>query len=129
MLNKTADISNSPDVEPMAPTYSSVIEPMVDNDFSDTLDALTNNLVVNVKCMVRTLDIDHDTSTRVYRLFRKEDGSLIDTGANICMTNSTKGLVNVKSIDPIPVGVAVKSEQQSVATCNQMGYLPMLRED
>ena len=110
MLNKTADVMEA-------------------NDFNDTLDALTNNLVVNVKCMVRTLDLGHDTSTRVYRLFRKEDGSLIDTGANICMTNSTKGLVNVKSIDPIPVGVAVQSEQQSVATCNQMGYLPMLRED
>ena len=45
------------------------------------------------------------------------------------MTKSRKGLVNVKTIDPITVGVAVESEQQKVSTCNQIGYLPMLRED
>ena len=127
MLNSVFDQDNNDDT-----LIDNTVEPddldELDN-LDDTLDNLTRNLVVNVKCFVRTLDIGYNTSTRVYRLYRKEDGSLIDTGANICMTKSRKGLVNVKTIDPITVGVAVESEQQSVTTCNQMGYLPMLRED
>ena len=50
-----------------------------------------------------------DTSCRnpvIYRL-SEETGQMMDTGANCCITNNLSCLVDVESIPPFAVGVAV----------------------
>ena len=56
------------------------------------------------------------------------NGSLFDGGANIAMTNDLSLLVDVKSIHPFSVGVAVKNPNDlstTHPTCKKRGLLPI----
>ena len=51
--------------------------------------------------------------------------SMADTGANVCITNDESILVDVVDIDPIPLGVAVKSLDSVASLCTRRGLLPI----
>ena len=55
---------------------------------------------------------------------------MADTGANVCMSPYTDALMDVHNIPPVPVGLAVETNNtQDIAYCKQMGYLPIPRLD
>ena len=51
--------------------------------------------------------------------------SMADTGANVCVTGDASILVDLVDIDPIPLGVAVKSSDVQASLCTKRGYLPI----
>jgi len=51
--------------------------------------------------------------------------SMADTGANVCITGDLSILVDVVDIDPIPLGVAVKSADTTASICTKKGFLPI----
>ena len=51
--------------------------------------------------------------------------SMADTGANVCITSDESILVDVVDIDPIPLGVAVKSSDINASLCTRRGLLPI----
>jgi hypothetical protein len=56
--------------------------------------------------------------------------SLIDGGANICLTGNLNLLVDVVDIKPLPISVAVGGEDTAVDnSCTQQGYLPLTLSD
>ena len=50
---------------------------------------------------------------------------MADTGANVCITSDESILIDVVDIDPIPLGVAVKSSDVSASLCTRRGFLPI----
>ena len=62
-----------------------------------------------------------DTSCRnpvIYRL-SEETGQMMDTGANCCITNNLSCLVDVESIPPFAVGVAVSGDTVTPSLCTK----------
>jgi hypothetical protein len=52
--------------------------------------------------------------------------SLIDGGANICLTGNLNLLVDVVDIEPLPISVAIGGEDTAVDdSCTRRGYLPL----
>ena len=53
--------------------------------------------------------------------------SMADSGANVCITNDSSILINIRTIKPIPLGVALSpSTTDTTATmCTQQGELPI----
>ena len=49
--------------------------------------------------------------------------SMADTGANVCITSDESILIDVVDIDPIPLGVAVKSSDITASLCSRKGFL------
>ncbi len=82
----------------------------------------------------------HDTSgsyARVNRLVftattfdEMTHPSMMDGGANICVTGILGLLVDVSSMPPLPITVTTKSHQHSVDDCcTKRGYLPLILDD
>lgn len=97
------------------------------NDFEDIFEELANDLVVPVLCSARTIGLDGDTG----RLMKRGNGgAMADSGANVCMTHSEDGLVNVHNVPPITLNLALDDGTNvDFPACRRMGYLPMLRTD
>ncbi len=56
--------------------------------------------------------------------------SLVDGGANICITGILELLVDVESIAPLPISVATNSGTASVDNCcTKKGLLPISLDD
>lgn len=51
--------------------------------------------------------------------------SMADSGANVCITGDTSILVDLMDIDPIPLGVAVTSTDNTSSLCTKQGFLPI----
>ena len=50
---------------------------------------------------------------------------MADTGANVCVTGDASILVDLVDIDPVPLGVAVKSTDTRASLCTKRGFLPI----
>ena len=50
---------------------------------------------------------------------------MADTGANVCITGDPSILVDLVDIDPVPLGVAVKSTDTQASLCTKQGFLPI----
>ena len=96
---------------------------------SSDIDDVEN--VVHVVYHPRTVGIGQDK----YRVFKLDDGrgrgGLSDSGANICITNDSSILLNVRHITPFRIGIAVdtSSTHIDVLTCKLCGDLPMEMAD
>jgi hypothetical protein len=56
--------------------------------------------------------------------------SMVDGGANICLTGTLSLLVEIVSIPPMPISVAVEGAGASIANCcTKRGLLPLQLED
>jgi hypothetical protein len=56
--------------------------------------------------------------------------SMMDSGANICVTGILGLLVDVSSIPPLPITIATKTDHISVNDCcTKRGYLPLMLTD
>lgn len=55
---------------------------------------------------------------------------MVDSGANVCIKRDAQGLVNVRTIRPVTVNLALDgSASLQYQPCTELGYLPMLRTD
>ena len=98
----------------------------------DVFDEFVNDTVVPICCTIRTIGVQQDTARlcKIVPGSLSHNGVMADTGTNVCMGPSADPLINVKSIDPVPVGLAIKStDPASILYCHQMGYLPMPKAD
>ena len=80
------------------------------------------------------LSLDSDLVVRVTRAITPSDTwenpSLMDGGANICLTGVLDLLVDVVSIAPLPISVATKSGDISMDDCcTKKGLIPLTLED
>jgi len=80
------------------------------------------------------LSLDSDLVVRVTRAITPSDAwehpSLMDGGANICLTGVLDLLVDVVSIAPLPISVATKSGDISMDDCcTKKGLIPLTLED
>jgi hypothetical protein len=57
----------------------------------------------------------HDSSS--YVCVRKTSTSLLDAGANICLTGNLQHLVDVVEIPPLPISVAITGDAPSLDVC------------
>ena len=60
----------------------------------------------------------------VFRL-SEDTGQMMDTGANCCITNNLSCLVDIESIPPFAVGVAVSGETVTPSLCTKRGFIPL----
>jgi hypothetical protein len=61
-----------------------------------------------------------------YVQVRKTLDTLIDGGANICLTGDLNLLVDVVEIAPLPISLAVTGDNSKLDdSCTQQGYLPL----
>jgi len=68
--------------------------------------------------------------SRSYVQVRKTSSSLIDGGANICLTGDLNILVDVVEIPPLPISVAVNGDAPTLDdSCTRRGYLPLKLSD
>ena len=70
----------------------------------------------------------HDSSSYVH--VWRTSTSLMDAGANICLTGDLNLLVDVVEIPPLPISVAVQGDSPSPdECCTKRGYLPLQLSD
>ena len=68
--------------------------------------------------------------SRSYVQVRKTSSSLIDGGANICLTGDIDILVNVFEIPPLPMLVAIHGDVPTLDdSCTRQGYLSLTLSD
>ena len=66
------------------------------------------------------------TNSSVYAQVKRTSATLIDGGANICLTGNLNLLVNVVEIMPLPILVAINGEEPHINdSCTCRGYLPL----
>ena len=58
-------------------------------------------------------------------IFMIQRGGMIDSGANCCITNSLKCLVDVIDIPPFAIGVAITGTDTVKSYCTKRGLLPL----
>lgn len=95
-------------------------------DASDSVECDGDN-VIHVAYRPRAIGLQED-GYKVYRLVEKLSKKLADSGANICLTNDLSLLLKVRTITPIPVGVAVDGDPDTAPqelSCSKLGYLPL----
>jgi hypothetical protein len=78
--------------------------------------------------------LDTDLVVRVSRALTSSDAwdnpSLMDGGANICLTRVLDLLVDVVAIAPLPISVATKTGDISMDDCcTKKGLIPLTLED
>ena len=72
----------------------------------------------------RVFGLKHDSSS--YVRIQKSLTSLMDAGANICLTGDLHLLVDVVDIPPLPISVALAGDAPSLDDCcTRQGYLPL----
>ena len=91
--------------------------------------------VVPMRCTIRTVGIMEDDGFR-FRILSVCSGddcyfaAMIDGGANVGMAPNEDNLVDVRTISPVKVGLALSSDgEESESFCTCMGHLPMARTD
>jgi len=106
------------------PTHGrSVLRPVALPDFPSVMDSVTR-----VIGSPRVFGLRHDSSS--YVRVRKTSTSLLDAGANICLTGDLQLLVDVVEIPPLPISVAITGNAPSLDDCcTRRGYLPLLLSD
>ncbi len=76
----------------------------------------------------RVFGLKQDSSS--YVQVRRTSTSLMDAGANICLTGDLNLLVDVVEIPPLPISVAVQGASPSLDDCcTKRGYLPLQLSD
>ena len=92
-------------------------------DFPSVMDSVTR-----VIGSPRVFGLRHDSKS--YVRVRKTSTSLLDAGANICLTGDLQLLVDVVEIPPLPISVAITGDAPSLDDCcTRRGYLPLLLSD
>jgi len=92
-------------------------------DFLSVMDSVTH-----VIGSPRVFGLQHDSSS--YVRVRKTSTSLLDAGANICLTGDLQLLVNIVEIPPLPISVAITGDTPSLDDCcTRRGYLPLQLSD
>ncbi len=89
--------------------------------------SLSNSVIRITDCpWVFGLRSDWKSSVRI----RKWLTSLMDGGANICITGNLNRLVNIIDIPPMPITVATSGDRTSLDDCfTKRGYIPLTLED
>ena len=64
------------------------------------------------------------TSPVIYTMCA-DTNQMMDTGANCCITNNILCLVDVESITPFAVGVAVSGDTVAPSLCTKRGFIPL----
>ena len=125
-LDRPISPSDIHDFPYLTKTLAPVEDPSSNNPFAAELDELLHDSVVPMTCLIRSVGIQDEY--RLVRLERDADSGLCDDGANICMgpgRDRTK-LRRIGKIKPIPIGMAMKSEQpESIMMIEEMGYYPI----
>lgn len=97
-------------------------------NFTDIFTDLFNNTIIPIHCAVRTIGLQAD-KTRL-RHVTSERNVMTDSGANVCMTGDTNGLVNIRTIKPLALNLALADGQPTThPPYTEMGYLPTTRTD
>ena len=92
-------------------------------DFPSVMDSITR-----VVGSPRVFGLRNDS--RSYVQVRKTSSTLIDGGANICLTGDLDILVDVVEIPPLPISVAVNGDASTLDdSCTRRGYLPLKLSD
>jgi hypothetical protein len=93
-------------------------------DLPSTMDSVTH--VITTPCVC---GLNGDARSRVQRVSTSTGqrfSSMIDGGANICLTGTLSLLVDTISIPPMPNSVAVEGAGASIADCcTKRGLLPL----
>lgn len=112
-----------------------------DHYFDDLLDEYIADVVVPIDCYIRHVGIPQDPTTvyvdvltddlaRILRIdVHPELGKLADGGANVCLCGDKTKLVGVRTITPVPIGLACGDNKVTQPPCTEMGFLPMHRND
>jgi hypothetical protein len=111
-------------------------DPTIPGMDKDLLPYKPMDSVMHVVSLPRVCDLkcDNDMVARVTRLAVAMDAlnnpSLMDGGANICITGILSLLVDVESIPPLPISVATTSGSISLDDCcTKRGLLPLTLAD
>jgi hypothetical protein len=97
------------------------------SDLPSILDSVTH--VVGLLC-VCGLSGDVLSTVTVRPFGSNNNMTLVDTGANICITGMLESLVDVVKIPPLPISVAVHSAGVSLDDCcTHQGLLPLTMVD
>jgi hypothetical protein len=82
--------------------------------------------VVHIKCRPCVFGLWHDnlSTVRIKKLL-----SLIDGGANICLTNNLQLLVDAINIQPLPITVALDNKVTLDDCCTKRGFIPLTLAD
>ena len=92
-------------------------------DFPSVMDSVTR-----VIGSPRVFGLRQDSSS--YVRVRKTSTSLLDAGANICLTGDLQLLVDIVEIPPLPISVAITGDAPSLDDCcTRRGYLPLQLSD
>ena len=104
-------------------TRHSVLTAATIPDFPSVMDSITR-----VVGSPRVFGLRNDS--RSYVQVRKTSSTLIDGGANICLTGDLDILVDVVEIPPLPISVAVNGDTSTLDdSCTRRGYLPLKLSD
>jgi hypothetical protein len=88
-------------------------------DFPSVMDSVTR-----VVGSPRVFDLR--TNSSLYAQVKQTSATLIDSGANICLTGDLTLLVNVVEITPLPISVTINGEEPHINdSCTCRGYLPL----
>lgn len=130
-----SDIRDFPDFE-----FLTLDDPPRQENVSDSiLDRLAeadNDVIVPLYCVARVVNFPLDTSTVVCKADASDstnnESIMPDTGANCCLTDNIKMLVDVVKLDvPIKVGLALNESdgKTTESLCTHKGYYPMPLSD
>jgi len=101
----------------------SIVRTLALPDFPLVMDS-----VARVIGSPRVFGLRHDSSS--YVCVWKTSTSLLDAGANICLTGDLQLLVDVIKIPPLPISVAITGDAPSLDDCcTHRGYLPLQLSD
>ena len=100
-------------------------DPTVDQYFDSvlgTLSEIPSNMdsVTRVINNPRVCELNGDTQSKVRTLHPSTDhrfSSMVDGGANICLTGTLSLLVDTVSLPPMPISVAIEGAGASIADC------------
>jgi hypothetical protein len=95
-------------------------------DLPSMMDSVTRVVVVPHVCGLS----GDSTTTVTVRPSTNSDSTLVDTGANICITGMLDLLVDVVVISPLPISVVVHGSGISLdGCCTHRGLLPLPLDD
>ncbi len=87
---------------------------------------LLSDSIVQVKCCPHIFRLCNNSrlTIRIKKLL-----SLIDGGANICLTNNLNLLVDAINIQPLPITVALDNKVTLNDCCTKQGFIPLTLAD
>jgi hypothetical protein len=128
------DINHSPSpTTPFAFPFDPTSDQALDGMLADlpympmAMDSVTH--MVGLPCICGLSD-DSSTSVTVRMSGLGGNTTLVDTGANICITGMLEALVDVSVTPPLPISVAVHGSGVLLDDCcTHRGLLPLMTED